>query len=97
MTVSPKALRWAHNLRATVAIKYFTQSQSTAKKRKYNVQLEASEDSIETRTARVSQDWLEAGTVNEVMEALHNWTAIRFLIAPWDWSGILMARVIHGY
>ena len=29
------------------------------------------------------------------MEALHNWTAIRFLVPPWDWSGILLARVIH--
>ena len=30
-----------------------------------------------------------------MIEALHNWTAIRFLVAPWDWNGILMARVIH--
>ena len=29
------------------------------------------------------------------MEALHNWTSIRWMVAPWDWSGILLARVIH--
>jgi hypothetical protein len=59
-----------------------------AKKRKSNV-------SLETRTVSVSQDWLEAGTVSEIMEALHNWTAVRFMVAPWDWSGLLIARVIH--
>ena len=50
---------------------------------------------METRTVSVSQDWLEAGTVSEIMEALHNWTAVRFMVAPWDWSGLLIARVIH--
>ena len=61
----------------------------------HRVQFEASDDSIETRAISVSQDWLEAGTVSEVLEALHNWMATQFLVAPWDWSGILMARVIH--
>ena len=46
---------------------------------------------METRTVSVSQDWLEA----EIIEALHNWTAVRFMVAPWDWSGLLIARVIH--
>ena len=48
-TVSSKVLGWAHNVRATVAFKYYTHSQSTAKNRKSNIQLEASDDLIETR------------------------------------------------
>ena len=43
----------------------------------------------------VSQDWLEAGTVTEIMEAFHNWSAVRFMVALWDWRGLLITRVIH--
>ena len=81
MTISPKAMSWGHNLKASVAIKYYTDSQSTAKKRKLNASLEHDQESMETRTVSVSQDWLEAGTVSEIMEALHNWTAVRFMVA----------------
>ena len=28
---------------------------------------------------------LKAGTVSEVMIALHNWMAIQVLVALWDW------------
>ena len=83
MTISPKAMSWGHNLKASVAVKYYTHSQSTAKKRKSNVSLEHDQESLETRTVSVSQDWLEAGTVSEIMEALHNCTAVRFMVAPW--------------
>ena len=74
MTISPKAMSWGRNLKASVAVKYYTHSQSTAKKRKSNVSLEHDSESLETRTVSVSQDWLEVGTVTEIMEALHNWS-----------------------
>ena len=73
MTISPKAMRCGHNLKASLAVEYYTHSQSTAKKRRSNVSLEHDQESLETRTVSVSQDWLEAGTVSEIMEALHNW------------------------
>ena len=63
--------------------------------RKSNVSIEESNDRMETRAISLSTDWLETGSVMEVMEALHNWTSIRWMVAPWDWSGILLARVIH--
>ena len=54
MTISPKAMSWGHNLKATVAIKYFTHSQCTAKKHKSNVQLEHNDESMGTRTVSMS-------------------------------------------
>jgi hypothetical protein len=78
LSVSPKALGWAHNLKTAVNIKYFAHSQSSrGKKRKSNVSIEESNDRMEARAISLSTDWLETGSVMEVMEALHNWTAVR--------------------
>ena len=84
MTISPKAMSWGHNLNSTVTVKYYNHAQSTAKKRKSNVSLEHDSESLETRTVSVSQEWLEAGTVTKIMEALHNWSSVRFMVFPWD-------------
>jgi hypothetical protein len=78
LSISPKALGWAHNLKTAVNIKFFAHSQSTGgKKRKSNVSIEESNDRMEARAISLSTDWLETGSVMEVMEALHNWTAVR--------------------
>ena len=77
LSVSPKA----HGLKTWVSIKYYAHSQSTGgKKRKSNVSIEESSDRMDARAVTVSTDWLEAGSVMEVMESLHNWTSIRWMV-----------------
>ena len=57
MTISPKAMNWGHNLKVTVAVKYYTHAQSSA-----NISLEHDSESLETRTVSVSQDRIKTFT-----------------------------------
>ena len=47
------------------------------------------------RVVSVGQDWAEATGLTEVIEGVHNWVAVRFMTAPWDYSGILLLRILH--
>ena len=97
MNLSSKALSWGHDLVATTAIKYFTHSQasSSAKKRKTELSIEECEESMSQRVVTTGQQWGETNGMNEVVEACLNWGAIRFMVAPWDWSPMLLIRVLH--
>ena len=95
--LSSRVLGWSHNLLATTAIKYYTHSQASlsAKKRKSNFTIEEDDDDVRQRVVTVGQEWAETSGVGEVLEAVHNWTAVRFQVAPWDWSGLLLLRSLH--
>ena len=95
--ISSKALGWGHALLANTAIKYYTHAQASqgAKKRKSNFVLEEDDEKMTQRVVSVGQEWAEATGLTEVMEGVHNWVAVRFMTAPWDWSGILLLRILH--
>ena len=97
MSLSSKALSWGHDLVATTAIKYYTHSQSssTAKKRKTELSIEECEETMSQRVVTTGQQWGETSGICEVVEAVHNWGAIRFMVAPWDWSPMLLMRILH--
>ena len=94
--LSSKALGWGHDLLATTSIKYYTHNQAVSgRKRKSNITLEEDKDNCEARIVTVGQEWAEASGLHEIAEAAHNWAAVRFQVAPWDWSGLLLLRVLH--
>ena len=95
--ISSKALGWGHALLANTAIKYYTHAQASqgAKKRKSNFVLEEDDEKMTQRVVSVGQEWAEATGLTEVIEGVHNWVAVRFMTAPWDWSGILLLRILH--
>ena len=94
--LSSKALGWGHDLLANTAIKYFTHNQAVSgRKRKSNFCVEEDADNMESRIVSVGQEWAEASSLHEIAEAVHNWAAVRFQCAPWDWSGLLLLRVLH--
>ena len=81
---------------ATTAIKYYTHNQAVSgKKRKSNFCVEEDRDNMDARIISVGQDWAEASSLHEIAEAVHNWAAVRFQCAPWDWSGLLLLRILH--
>ena len=43
----------------------------------------------------VGQNWLEVDSCRELVEALHNYSACLFQVRPWDWSGLVLMRVVH--
>ena len=57
--------------------------------------MEEDADNMESRIVSVGQEWAEASSLHEIAEAVHNWAAVRFQCAPWDWSGLLLLRVLH--
>ena len=95
--LSSKVLGWGHDLLATTAIKYYTHAQAAhgSKKRKSNITLEEDEEKMTQRVVTVGQYWAEASGLTEVVEGVHNWCAVRFMTAPWDYSGILLMRILH--
>jgi hypothetical protein len=94
--LSSKALGWGHDLLANTAIKYYTHNQAVSgRKRKSNFCVEEDADNMESRIVSVGQEWAEASSLHEIAEAVHNWAAVRFQCAPWDWSGLLLLRVLH--
>ena len=95
--LSAKALSWGHDLVATVAVRYFTHSQAMqgAKKKRSNIVIEEDEEKMQSRVMSMAQEWAEVSGLTEIMEAVFNWSSVRFMTAPWDWSGILLLRVLH--
>ena len=94
--LSAKALGWGHDLCATTAIKYYTHHKAVnGRKRKSNFSVEEDRENMESRIVTVGQEWAEASSLHELAEAVHNWAAVRFMCAPWDWSGLLLLRVLH--
>ena len=43
----------------------------------------------------VGQEWIDTSGIPEVVEGVHNWAAIKFMTCPWDWSRLLLLRILH--
>jgi hypothetical protein len=94
--LSSKALGWGHDLLATTAIKYYTHNQAVSgKKRKSNFSVEEDRDNMDARIVSVGQEWAEASSLHEIAKAGHKRDAVHFQCAPWDWSGLLLLRILH--
>ena len=91
-----KALEWGHDLAANVHIKYYADSQSgAAKKKRAGINIIDEGDGGVSRVIEHTSLWNEASSLSELVESCHNWAAIRFMVAPWDWIGFLLLRILH--
>ena len=98
LTLSGKAIGWGHDRTATTSIKYYTHSQSdsaTNRKKKSRIEVEEDGENVQSRVVSVGQEWNDTSGITEVIEATHNWAAIKFMTCPWDWSGLLLLRILH--
>ena len=100
MSVSGKALGWAHNATTQLEIKYFTAANRTVKRNKKEALkiTSAAGESGETHYS-VDEAWEEADTIKDLLDGLFNFAAATFQIRPWDWSPLVILRVSHecGY
>ena len=98
LTLSGKAIGWGHDRTATTSIKYYTHSQSDSavnRKKKSRIEVEEDGENVQSRVVSVGQEWNDTSGITEVVEATHNWAAIKFMTCPWDWSGLLLLRILH--
>ena len=100
MSVSGKALGWAHNATTQLEVKYFTAANRTVKRNnKEGLKITSGAgDSGETHYS-VDKAWEEADSIKDVLDGLFNFAAATFQIRPWDWSALVILRVSHecGY
>ena len=90
------ALEGGHDLAANVHIKYYAHSQSVAaKKKRAGINIIDEGEGGVWRVIEHTSLWNEASSLSELVESCHNWAAIRFMVAPWDWSGLLLLRILH--
>ena len=86
MSISAKALGWAHNAQTQLEVKYFIPANRSMKRsKKEGLKItQGSGDSGETHYA-VDEVWEEADSIKDLMDGLHNMAATVFQIRPWDW------------
>ena len=96
MSISAKALGWAHNAQTQLAVKYFIPANRSMKRsKKEGLKItQGSGDSGETHYA-VDEVWEEADSIKDLMDGLHNMAATVFQIRPWDWSILVIMRICH--
>ena len=96
MSVSSKALGWAHNAQTQLAVKYFIPANRSMKRsKKEGLKItQGSGDSGETHYA-VDEVWEEADSIKDLLDGLYNMAAAVFQIRPWDWSILVILRICH--
>ena len=96
MSISSKALGWAHNAQTQLEVKYFiTANRSMKRTKKEGLKItQGSGDSGETHYA-VDEVWEEADSIKDLLDGLYNMAAAVFQIRPWDWSILVIMRVCH--
>ena len=57
--------------------------------------MEEDGENVNSWVVSVGQEWIDTSGIPEVVEAAHNWAAIKFMTCPWDWSGLLLLRILH--
>ena len=96
LSISSKALGWLHNAKEMIEVKYFTHGNRTQKRAKKDaLTIQAGLDSLGSTNYKVEELWEEASTMKEVMDGLLNIMAATFMIRPWDYSPMVILRVIH--
>ena len=100
MSVSGKALGWAHNATTQLEIKYFTAANRTVKRnKKEGLKITSGAGEGGETHYSVDEAWEEADTIKDLLDGLFNLAAATFQIRPWDWSPLVILRVSHecGY
>ena len=46
--------------------------------------MEEDGENVQSRVVSVGQEWSDTSGIPEVVEAAHNWAAIKFMTCPWD-------------
>ena len=96
LSISSKALGWLHNAKEMIEVKYFTHGNRTQKRAKKDaLTIQAGLDSLGSTNYKVEELWEEASSMKEVMDGLLNIMAATFMIRPWDYSPMVILRVIH--
>lgn len=96
LSVNGKALGWAHSARQQLEIKYFTHSNRTTKRsKKEGLTISSGTDGLGTSNFSIEEHWDPAGTLKDLLDGLYNLQAALFQIRPWDWTVLVISRVIH--
>ena len=96
MSISGKALGWAHNSQTQLEVKYFIAANRSMKRtKKEGLKITSGAgDSGETHYS-VDEVWEEADNIKDLLDGLYNLVAAVFQIRPWDWSPLVILRVSH--
>ena len=96
LSVSAKALGWLHNQRNPLSIKYFIHSNRSGKRaKKEGVTIASGMDDLGTTNYSVEEHWESASNIKETLDGLWNLTAAMFQIRPWDWTPLVIGRILH--
>ena len=96
LSISSKALGWLDHAKKMIEVKYFTNRNRTQKRaKKYAFAIQAGLDSLGSTKYKVEELWKEASSMKEVIDGLLNIMAAKFMIKPWDYSPMVILRVIH--
>ena len=85
----------SEHLAVVVAVHFLTHFPFRKLKLLSNFCVEEDRDNMDARIVSVGQEWAEASSLHEIAEAVHNWAAVRFQCAPWNWSGLMLLRILH--
>ena len=96
--VGDKALSWVHDASRTPDVRSFLHSNSRARSKKaQRTEVVATQSDSASGGMHIDSfvTWAEAGSVKEIVEAVHNYTAALFMVRPWDYSGLVILRCLH--
>ena len=97
LPVADRTLGWLHNSANKMELRYFTHSNSKAKRQRgQKIEVKAHEsDELGGMSLEAYTNWSEVGSAREMVEALLNYVAALHMIRPWDFGGLVMLRVLH--
>ena len=96
LSVSSKALGWLHNHRHALSIKHFIHANRSGKRaKKEGVTIASGTDDLGTTNYSVEEHWECASNIKETLDGLWNLTAAMFQVRPWDWTPLVIGRILH--
>ena len=92
-----RTLSWLHISANKIELRYFTHSNSKAKRQRgQKIEVKAHEpDELGGMSLEAYTNWRKVGSTREMVEALLNYVTALHMIRPWDFGGLVMLRVLH--
>ena len=96
LSISSKALGWLHGAKENILVNYFTHKNRIGKrKKKEGITVQSGVDALGTTNLSLSEPWEDSADIKEVVDGLFNIQAGVFMIRPWDWTPMVIHRVLH--
>ena len=96
LSISSKALGWLHGAKENILVNYFTHKNRIGKrKKKEGITVQSGVDAMGATNLSLSEPWEESADIKEVIDGLFNIQAGVFQIRPWDWTPMVIHRVLH--